>query len=71
MPHREDMLEPHGINWGEDGLALLSFGETYRALIPRAGLAVPPQADHAPYEGRFAVFLKALDDFLKSSISTS
>jgi pimeloyl-ACP methyl ester carboxylesterase len=68
--HRIDV--PTLLVWGaNDDLVPLSFGETYRTLIPHARLAVLPQAGHAPYEEQPEAFLKAFDDFLKSSISTS
>jgi pimeloyl-ACP methyl ester carboxylesterase len=64
--HRIDT--PTLLIWGaNDGLVPLSFGETYRALVPRARLTVLPQAGHAPYEEQPEAFLQAFDDFLKSS----
>jgi pimeloyl-ACP methyl ester carboxylesterase len=64
--HRID--RPTLLIWGaNDGLVPLSFGETYRALVPRARLTVLPQAGHAPYEEQPEAFLQAFDDFLNSA----
>ena len=64
--HRIDT--PTLLIWGaNDGLVPLSFGETYRALVPRARLTVLPRAGHAPYEEQPEAFLQAFDDFLKNS----